>query len=119
MLPVTLAEATLGAKVDVPTPSGVVALSIPAGSSGGRRLRLKGQGVRQRDGDPGDLIVELQVQLPKSLDEDSKALIEQFTEKNPMSVRDGLIFQAADALPIGQETASDSQRRFHANTTQG
>ena len=92
VLPVTLAEATLGAKVDIPTPSAAVSLAIPAGSSSGRRLRLKGQGVQQRDGAAGDLIVVLQIQLPKSIDDESKALIEQFTEKNPMSVREGLIF---------------------------
>ena len=92
VLPVTLAEAALGAKIDVPTPSAVVSLSIPAGSSSGRRLRLKGQGVQQRNGPSGDLIVVLQIQLPKLLDEESKALIEQFAEKNPMTVRQGLVF---------------------------
>lgn len=92
VLPVTLAEAALGAKVDVPTPTAVVSLSIPAGSSSGRRLRLKGQGVRQPDGTAGDLMVVLQIQLPKTIDDDSKALIEQFTAKNPISVREGLSF---------------------------
>lgn len=92
VLPVTLAEAAMGAKVDIPTPSAAVSLSIPAGSSSGRRLRLKGQGVRQPNGVAGDLIVSLQIQLPKSIDDESKALIEQFTEKNPMTVREGLSF---------------------------
>ena len=92
VLPITLAEAALGAKVDVPTPSAEVSLSIPAGSSSGRRLRLKGQGVRQPDGTAGDLMVVLQIELPKSIDDESKTLIEQFTERNPMSVRQGLSF---------------------------
>ncbi len=91
-LPVTLPEAALGAKVDVPTPTATVALSIPPGSSSGRRLRLKGQGVRGRDGTAGDLIVILQIELPKSMDDESKKLIEQFAEQNPMSVRDNLSF---------------------------
>jgi len=91
-LPVTLQEAALGAKVDVPTPSATVALSIPPGSSSGRRLRLKGQGVRGREGADGDLIVILEIQLPPSLDDESKQLIEQFGERNPLSVRNNLSF---------------------------
>ncbi len=91
-LPVSIAEATLGAKIDVPTPSGTVALTIPKGSSSGRRLRLKGQGVKKRDGSAGDLIVELQIQLPKSLDDESEDLIKQFDERNPMLLRENLVF---------------------------
>ncbi len=91
-LPVSLAEAALGAKIDVPTPSGTVTLTIPPGSSGGRRLRLKGQGVKQRDGSAGDLIVELQIQLPKSLDEESQQLIKQFDDRHPLPLREELSF---------------------------
>ncbi len=91
-LPVTLAEAVLGAKIDIPTPSGTVTLTIPAGSSSGRRLRLKGQGVKQRDGTAGDLIVVLQVQLPKTVDDESQKLIEQFEARNPMTLRSDLVF---------------------------
>lgn len=91
-LPVTLAEAALGAKVDVPTPTGTVALSVPAASSSGRRLRLKGQGIKQRDGSAGDLIVVLQIRLPDSIDESSQQLIKQFDEKNPITIRTDLNF---------------------------
>lgn len=91
-LPVTLSEAALGAKVDVPTPSGTVTLTVPAASSGGRRLRLKGQGVKPREGAAGDLIVKLQIQLPETLDEQSQAWIREFDEHNPISVRKGLSF---------------------------
>ncbi|MGI9474899.1 MAG: DnaJ C-terminal domain-containing protein [Rubripirellula sp.] len=91
-LPVTLSEALMGAKVDIPTPSGTVTLTVPAGSSSGKRLRLKGQGVKQRDGSAGDLYVVVQVELPKEIDEESKQLIEQFEAKNPVPVREGLIF---------------------------
>ncbi|WDQ17567.1 J domain-containing protein [Rhodopirellula sp. P2] len=91
-LPITLAEAALGAKVDVPTPAGTIALSIPAGSSSGKRLRLKGQGVRNPKGTDGDLMVELQIQLPESIDDDSKKLIEQFDAANPMQPRESLKF---------------------------
>ncbi len=91
-LPITVQEAALGAKVDVPTPTSKVALSIPPCSSSGRKLRLKGQGVRRSDGSAGDLIVVLQIELPESIDEESIQLIEQFAERNPMSLRDRLSF---------------------------
>ncbi|MCA9129628.1 MAG: J domain-containing protein [Planctomycetales bacterium] len=66
-LPVTLAEAALGASVDIPTPGGTVTLKIPPGSSGGKRLRVKGQGVRGAGSADGDLYVELQIKLPQQL----------------------------------------------------
>lgn len=91
-LPVTIAEAALGAKVDIPTPHGTVALTIPAGSSSGRRLRLKGQGVKQANGTAGDMFVELQIAIPAELDEESKKLVEEFDKKNPMSIRSDLTF---------------------------
>jgi DnaJ-class molecular chaperone len=89
-LPLTLAEAALGAKVDVPTPSGTVAMTIPAGTSSGKRLRMKGLGVKTKDGAAGDLIVEVQIQLPESFDDESKELIEQLAQRNPQSLRDEL-----------------------------
>ncbi|HBV62655.1 MAG TPA: J domain-containing protein [Rhodopirellula sp.] len=91
-LPVSIGEAVLGAKIDIPTPSGTVALSIPANSSSGRRLRLKGQGVKQRDGSAGDLFVVLQIDVPKETDEESQKLIEQFDARNSVTLRDGLLF---------------------------
>jgi DnaJ-class molecular chaperone len=63
-LPVTLAEAIEGAKVDVPTPWGTIALRIPPGTSGGRKLRAAGMGVRHANGAKGDLIAEVQIMLP-------------------------------------------------------
>ncbi len=91
-LPVTVGEAALGAKVDVPTPESTVSLSIPPGSSSGRKLRLKGQGVRRPDGSAGDLIVVLQIELPKTIDQQSQELIEQFEVRNPMTLRNDLSF---------------------------
>ncbi len=91
-LPVSIGEAVLGAKIDIPTPSGTVALSVPANSSSGRRLRLKGQGVKQRDGSAGDLLVALQIEVPKEADEESQKLIEQFDARNSMTLREGLLF---------------------------
>jgi len=63
-LPITLSEAIEGAKVDVPTPWGTIALRIPPGTSGGRKLRAAGMGVRHANGSKGDLIAEVQIMLP-------------------------------------------------------
>lgn len=89
-LPVTLAEAALGAKVDVPTPAGIVALKIPAGCSSGKRLRIKGQGVKKSDGTSGDLFVELHVKLPDHIDAESEELIRKFDSLHPLAPRAGL-----------------------------
>ncbi|QDT06059.1 Chaperone protein DnaJ [Rubripirellula lacrimiformis] len=91
-VPVSVAEAVLGAKVDVPTPSGTVAVTIPAGTSSGRRLRLKGLGVKNRDDSVGDLFVVVQIEVPESIDDESKKLIEEFAERNPMVLREDLSF---------------------------
>lgn len=63
-LPVTIVEAWRGAKVKVPTLDGEVALTIPARSQSGSTLRLKGKGVKKRDGSSGDLYVQLDVRMP-------------------------------------------------------
>ncbi|MCA9105855.1 MAG: J domain-containing protein [Planctomycetales bacterium] len=75
-LPITLQEAALGAKIDLPTPGGTIALTVPAGSSSGRKLRLKGLGVHRKE-THGDLIVELQIVLPKHLDAEAEELVKQ------------------------------------------
>jgi curved DNA-binding protein len=67
-LPVTIAEAIEGAKVDVPTPWGTIALRIPPRTSGGRKLRAAGMGVRHANGSKGDLIAEVQIVLPETTD---------------------------------------------------
>ncbi len=67
-LPVTLPEAIEGAKVDVPTPWGTISLRIPPRTSGGRKLRAAGMGVRHANGARGDLIAEVQIVLPETAD---------------------------------------------------
>lgn len=71
-LPVSLAEAVLGASVRVPTVDGPVMLTIPKGSSSGKTLRLKGKGFTRKDGKRGDQFVTLMVDLPV----DDDALVE-------------------------------------------
>lgn len=80
-VPVTLAEAALGAKVDVPTPQGAIALKVPAGTSGGTRLRARGQGVKSAAGETGDLYAEIMIVIPKQLDDESAELMRQLNEK--------------------------------------
>lgn len=87
-LSVTLPEAILGATVEVPTIDGRVALRIPPGSSGGARLRLKGKGVA----DPvtkrrGDQFVRLRLVLPPTIDDELKAFMESWSERNSYEVR--------------------------------
>ena len=73
-LPVTLGEAAAGATVDVPTPSGTVALHIPPGTSSGKRLRVKGHGVPAKAG-AGDLFAEALIVLPANMtDADREAI---------------------------------------------
>ena len=84
-VPVTLAEAALGAKIDVPTPKGTVSLQVPPATSGGTKLRVKGHGVENTRSGPGDLIVEIQIVLPKQFDEESKKAIEKIAEREPQS----------------------------------
>lgn len=86
--PVTLAEAAAGAKIDVPTPQGTVSLRVPAGSSTGKKLRVKGHGVPAGRGhDAGDLIVELQVALPTDWSAEDLEKIRQLDAKHPLEPR--------------------------------
>ena len=63
-LPIALYEAVLGAEVGVPTLEGQVEMSIPAGTNGGRMLRLRGKGMVKPAGGRGDLFVVLRIVLP-------------------------------------------------------
>lgn len=77
-LAVSLREAVLGGKVRVPTPTGRVEMSIPAGSSSGATLRLKGQGAPRRGGGRGDEFVKLKIVLPKETDEALRRFVEDW-----------------------------------------
>lgn len=74
-VPVTIGEAALGGKVDVPTPHGIISLKVPPGTSSGARLRAKGQGIKKADGTTGDLYAEIMIALPKDLDSASTNLL--------------------------------------------
>jgi DnaJ-class molecular chaperone len=84
-VPVSLGEALLGAKIDVPTLKGSkLSVKVPAGTSSGARLRLRGFGV-----DGGDQYLEFQVMVPADLDARSRELIEELVRRNPQEVRRG------------------------------
>lgn len=87
-LPVTPWEAGLGARVAVPTLSGPVNVTIPAGSGQGKRLRLKGKGLPGQP--PGDQYVVLEIQMPPSHTERSKALLRELAEEVPFNPREHL-----------------------------
>jgi curved DNA-binding protein len=70
-LPVAPWEAALGAQITVPTPDGSVEMTVPTGSAGGRRLRLKGKGIPASP--PGDLYVILSIVLPPADSDSAKA----------------------------------------------
>lgn len=84
-VPVTLAEAALGAKIDVPTPKGTVTLRVPPGTSSGARLRVKGHGVPAHAGEPaGDLMAEVQILIPKDLDEAERETLKKIDQRHPL-----------------------------------
>ncbi len=80
-LPLALAEALLGTKVDVPTLAGErLTVKVPPGASSGSRLRLRGKGI-----DGGDQFIEIKVLVPAPKDERSRELIEEFARLNPQN----------------------------------
>lgn len=83
-IPVTVAEAALGASVMVPTPGGgSVSLKVPGGSQDGRTFRIRGKGAPRLKGGRGDLRVRLRVDVPRRLDKDQKKLFEQLAQLLP------------------------------------
>ncbi|MBM3223114.1 MAG: J domain-containing protein [Candidatus Tectomicrobia bacterium] len=87
-VPVTLSEVLLGAKIEVPTIDGKTAVTLPAGTQNGRRLRLRGKGAPAlHGGGRGDQYVTVQVVLPETLDMRSRELLEEFALRNPLQPR--------------------------------
>ncbi|HUT74765.1 MAG TPA: DnaJ C-terminal domain-containing protein [Armatimonadota bacterium] len=87
-LSVSFAEAALGAEVEVPTLWGKMSVTVPPGSSSGRRLRLGELGMpRLRGGGKGDLFVRLRVLVPKNLTAEERSLIERLRQLRPENPR--------------------------------
>jgi DnaJ-class molecular chaperone len=88
-LPVRLDEAVEGAKIKLPTVEGAVMMTIPAGSTSGKVLRLKGRGFHRRDGSRGDQLVTLTVDLPAD-DPELKAFVAEWTADRARNPRAAL-----------------------------
>jgi DnaJ-class molecular chaperone len=82
-LPVTVDEAVLGAKVEAPTISGRVAISVPKGASSGQTLRLRGKGIQNvQTGATGDQLVKIKIVMPGRIDPELEKFMEAWREKN-------------------------------------
>lgn len=77
---VTPAEAALGGKVSVNTPGGAVNMTVPPGTSSGKRLRIRGQGLPKGDGSQGDLLVQVMITVPATLSARERELYEELAK---------------------------------------
>ena len=91
-IPITVSEAALGSKVDVPTIDGRAQLKIPPGTQSGQKLRLREKGVPSavRENVRGDEIVEVKVVVPTLRDEKSKEILRELAKLNPDDPREEL-----------------------------
>ncbi|MGX7681941.1 DnaJ C-terminal domain-containing protein [Jatrophihabitans sp. DSM 45814] len=97
-VPVTFAEAALGAQIPVPTFDGsTVTVKLPPGTPSGRTLRVKGRGVKRKDGTSGDLLVSVSVAVPQKLDGAAKEAVEAYAAATAGDdPRQGLAAQARE-----------------------
>ncbi|MCX5737886.1 MAG: J domain-containing protein [Proteobacteria bacterium] len=87
-LPVTVSEATLGARIEIPTLDGSATVTIPPGSDSGRRLRLRGKGIADpKSGTRGELYVTVQICVPVGLDPDARAKLQELSAFDPPGIR--------------------------------
>ena len=85
-LPLSLYEALLGTKVTVPTLEGPVTVTIPAGTSSGAKLRIKGRGI-EREEEKGDQLCVIKIVVPKDLDDEDRSAIQRMQAKHPINPR--------------------------------
>ncbi|WP_135076954.1 DnaJ C-terminal domain-containing protein [Terasakiella sp. SH-1] len=86
-LPVTVPEAIMGAKIEAPTIDGPVNVKVPEHANSGTTLRLRGKGIKSKDGKRGDQYVKLRVMLPEKSDKEFAEFVKQWAERKPYSVR--------------------------------
>jgi molecular chaperone DnaJ len=89
-VPVTFAEAVLGTDLRVPTLDGAVTVRVPPGTPGGRILRVRGKGITTRSGNTGDLLVTVDVQVPKNISEQARKALQEFADLTPPAPRERL-----------------------------
>ena len=86
-LPLSPWEAALGATVAVDTPGGEAKLRVPAGTSSGRRLRLKDRGLPSQRGAPGDVYAEVRIMVPATPSDDERRLFEELARVSTFDPR--------------------------------
>ena len=89
-VPVTYPEAALGAKIDVPTLDGSVTVKVPPGTNSGKTLRVRGRGAPRPKGGHGDLLVKIEVEVPRKLSRREREALERFAEVHDSSPREHL-----------------------------
>ncbi|MFH8837640.1 molecular chaperone DnaJ [Streptomyces sp. NPDC017868] len=95
-VPVSFVEAALGGEIKVPTLGGpAVTLKLPAGTPNGRTMRARGKGAVRKDGTRGDLLVTVEVVVPKELDDKAREALETFREATTSADPRAELFQAA------------------------
>jgi curved DNA-binding protein len=88
---VSVKEATLGAKIEVPTLDGRVTLSVPAGTDSGTRLRVRGKGIPNPSGGaPGDLYATVQIRVPRGVGTREHELLDELSKFDPPDLRKGM-----------------------------
>jgi curved DNA-binding protein len=90
-VPITVPEAIRGGSIEVPTPDGPVRVKVPAGTTGGQRLRLKGRGLRRKDGNRGHLYLTLRPTLPSGGGDVLDVVADQMESLYETDVREKLI----------------------------
>jgi curved DNA-binding protein len=86
-LPITPWEGALGSRVPVETPGGEAKVTVPAGSSSGRRLRLRGKGLPNPKGKAGDLYAEVKIMVPRKLQDHERELFEELARASDFDPR--------------------------------
>jgi len=90
-VPLTISEATLGTKIEVPSLDGRVTVTVPPGTDSGSKLRLRGKGVRHPSGGPaGDFYVVIKICVPRDLDDATRKQLEDIGASNPPNLRAAL-----------------------------
>ena len=90
-VPISVSEAVLGARIEVPTLEGRASVTVPEGTDSGRKLRLRGKGIPDpKGGSPGDLLVTVQIRVPRELDAQARAKFEELAELDPPDLRKGM-----------------------------
>lgn len=112
-VPVTFTEAALGTTLTLPTMDGTVRLKLPAGSSSGKRLRVRGRGIPSKTG-RGDLIVTIEVAVPSELSEDAVEALEAFAkatadQPDPRAHLETLVRKAAADAAASTDPGASTQ----------